>query len=236
MTVYLDSYYAREADRIARGPQLYGGNAEILKLRCFKFYHPDSGSWLTDPDGRSRWLGPKMSRVYAILHRHAGSGQRVTMKAVAGEAMCCTSTVSRAVTKLQAFGFLAVDVRRGRNGGMLIRLRSVGDTLKAYAQAAWRKLRSAARNVASTLPGREGVPMDYLEVPTDATFSRDQQIADLGARVLAGEISIDYARALTGNGHDRPTEADREWQRAEQFARDVIAERRRLDAEDPHWT
>lgn len=33
----------------------------------------------------------------------------------------------------------------------------------------------------------------------------------------------------------RRTEADEAWERAEQFARDVIAERARLDRDDPDW-
>lgn len=231
MAVATDRYYAREADRLARGPQLYGGNADIVKLRCFKYYHPDQGSFLTDPTGRNRWLGPKMSRVYAILHRAADTGQRVTMHDIAREAGCCASTVSRAVQRLQAFGFFAIDITRGRNGGIMVRMRRAGDALKHYASAAWRRIRSWL-NVASRSSVSEGEYV-YLPVLADATFTEDRAIERDGARVLAGEISVDEAIAATRRRRGRTAPDVAGPRTAADFAAAVIAERRRLAIIDP---
>ena len=226
----LDRYYANEADRIDRGPQLYGGNAAIVSLRCFKYYHPDQGSWLTAPDGKERWVGPKTSRIYAILMRDGGTDKLITMAAVAREAFCSTSTVSRAILRLQAFGFLAIDVFRGRNGGMRIRRRYNTDSLRHYAAAAWRRIRSAL-NVASrsSLNG-----MDRMSTPNveDATFS--------GPCEHAGRTADEYREwLLAGTYCDctpaRITEADREWAKANDWAAQVIAERQRLDRDEPDW-
>jgi len=222
---WLDQYYARQADQIDRGPQLYGGKAELVKLRCFKYYHPDVGSWMEDPAGRLRWLGPATSRVYAILHRLSSSGERSTMTAIAAEAMCCTSTVSRAVVKLQAYGMFAIDVIRGRNGGLSVRRRRVGDALASYARAAWARIRSWI-NVASLTPGTKTY-VDEYGVPTDATF-----IARDGARVLAGEISIDEAIANTRARRGGSAPKDQRFD-SQAFATAVYAERRRLAIIDP---
>jgi hypothetical protein len=156
------------------------------------------------------------------------------MTAIGKEAGVCTSTVSRAILKFQGWGIFAVDVTRGRNGGITVTLRRFGDHLQHYAIAAWARIKNAALNVAFTLTKRvEGVRTEY--VPMDATFSggdRDQErIVDLGARIRSGEITIEQA---TG-GSRRATDADREWAKAEEWARQVIAERQRLDREEPDW-
>ena len=236
-TVSIDDYYAREADRIARGPQLYGGNAAIVHLRCFKYYHPDQGSWMTAPNGKDRWLSPKMSRVYGILHRFADSGQRMTMTAIALEAMCSTATVSRAVQKLQAWEFFAIDIVRGRSGGITVRRRHLGDHLKHYAAAAWARIR-AWINVASR-PALDGTGpeqgMSSTSTSKDATFTEEAALERLGARVLAGEISVDTLSALNGRDRRRAREEDLQQQRYRDWADQVIAERARLDREEPDW-
>lgn len=201
----------------------------IASLRCFKFYSRESGSFLTSPEGIERWFGPKAAKVYAIAHRDAGT--RTTMKAIAAEAMCCVSTVSRALTRLQAFGFLAVDVKRGRNGGITVRLRRVGDALKHYTAAAWGRIRSWIK-VASRSAG-SGSDLVTTLVRKDATFTEDQLVEHLGERVRAGTISIEEARRLTGRDRTRPTEADREYDRAVAWALEVLEERRRLALRDP---
>ena len=233
MGISTDDYYAREADRIARGPQLYGGNADIVKLRCFKYYHPDQGSWLTNPEGLAKWVGPKTARIFAILHRTATSGTRTTMIAVALEAGCCTSTVSRAVQRLQAWDFFAIDITRGRGGGISVRMRSTTDHLKHYAAAAWKRIRSWI-NVASR--SREGeVSTSSTRTSMDATFTEDAAIERLGARVLAGEIGVDTLSALNGRDRRRAREEDQQQERYRSWAAQVIAERQWLDANEPDW-
>lgn len=231
MTVSIDSYYAREADRIARGPQLYGGNAAIVKLRCFKYYHPDMGSWITTPEGKDKWIGPKTARILAILHRE--QGHRVTMTSISSEAKCSTSTVSRAVVKLQSMGLFAIDVTRGRNGGIVARARKAGDGLRRYVDAAWARIRSWI-NVASRSAGEETGTGNTL-TSKDATFTTEAAIERLGARVLAGEISVDTLSALNGRDRRRAREEDQQQERYRSWAREVIAERERLDREEPEW-
>ena len=223
------AYYQREADRRARGMQQYGGDPALVNLRCFKYYHPDSGSFLTGPDGKAHWLGAKGSRIWAIAQRD----RRTTMKAIAEEALCCVSTVSRTLTRLQSFGMLAVDVTRGRNGGITVRLPEVVPAMRHYIEAAWRRIRSWI-NVASRLAGEETGTCNTLTAK-DATFSGDARVEYAGARVLDGSWSIDYARAVAGPARERRSEADLVDERATAWALEVIAERARLDREDPDW-
>jgi hypothetical protein len=214
-----DDYYAREADRIARGPQLYGGNAAIVSLRCFKYYHPDQGSWLTNPEGLEKWVGPKTARIYAILHRKGFGGSRTTMSAISSEAMCSRSTVSRGIVRLQALGFLVAEVTRGRNGGVTVRLRTKSDGLKHYAAAAWARIRSWI-NVAST--HKEGSEVvispehDPRKVTSNPLLTMDATFSEV---------------PWTFTSRD----ADLEWVRAERWAEEVIVERRRIDNHEPDW-
>lgn len=213
----------------------------IASLRCFKFYSRESGSFLTSPEGIERWFGPKAAKVYAIAHRDAGT--HTTMKAIAAEAMCCVSTVSRALTRLQAFGFLAVDVKRGRNGGITVRLRRVGDALKHYAAAAWGRIRSWIK-VASRSP-ETGNDLVTTLVRKDATFTEVDQHER--CRAFRAEWGPTFERLGEGvldcasldHTPLRPSEASREADRVQarslDFARDVIREIRRLDEQEPDW-
>ena len=223
------AYYQREADRKAREAQVYGGNPELLKLRCFKYYHPDSGSFLTGPDGRAHWLGAKGSRVWAIAQRD----RQTTMKAIAEEALCCVSTVSRTLTRLQSFGMLAVDVTRGRNGGVTIRLPQMVPAMRHYIAAAWKRIRSWINVASRSRGGEEGT--DNTLTVKDATFTEEAAIERLGARVLAGEVSVESLSALNGRDQRLAEEEDRAHRRYAAWALEVIAERARLDREDPDW-
>src|SRR5678815_594025 len=95
-----DDYYAREADRIARGPQLYGGNAQVASLRAFKRYHKDATTDITDLWGRTRWMTHTQAAIHGVLLRSGTSGERTSMSAIASEVGGCVSTVSRAILKI----------------------------------------------------------------------------------------------------------------------------------------
>jgi hypothetical protein len=84
-----------------------------------------------------------------------------------------------------------------------------------------------------SLEGNEELSSTYLV--KDATLKSEVSIERLGAAVLAGELSIAEARAAAGNDRVRPTEADLEWERSNEWARQVIIERKRLDEEEPDW-
>lgn len=168
---YLDDYYAREADRIARGPQFYGGSAEVAALRCFKRYHPLATTETVDAGGVLRWITQKQSRILAVLMRDAGK-PGLKMRLIADETRTCPSTVSRTLLKFQAWGLFAVDIRRGRNGGISV-FRAIGDRFADYALRARikiRALKAKALNVASSNKTKvsEYVPswgMGTLELP-----------------------------------------------------------------------
>lgn len=210
-------------DTVRRG-KMGLSDSRVASLRCFQFYSPNAFSRQVSPDGRQRWLGPKTSAVYAILHRVASSGEKTTMREIAGEAMCTPSTVSRAVQRLQAWGFFAIDITRGRHGGITVRMRRAGDALKHYAAAAWGRIKGSL-NVASRSP----VPEVTREVSTyvvDATFTTDD--------VVSGLATWDEYWAQRGGWP--MTEADRKHEAlqksAREFARQVIVEIGRLE---PDW-
>jgi len=232
-----DRYYAGVSDRNDRieatRPHTYGGDAAITSLRAFQRYDRNATTDIYDLWGQKRWVTQKQSRIYAILRREAGSSSRLTMGMIALEANVATSSVSRAILKFQGWGIFAIDVTRGRNGGISVTLREVGDKLQAYAVAAWSRIRRAADRAWEMLRSRSGTGEGGYEVPTtnpltkDATFTRIERD---GARILAGEISVEEA---IGSAR-RPTEADLEWERARRWAGQVIDEIRKLDSE-PDW-
>jgi hypothetical protein len=223
-----DDYYAREADRIARGPQLYGGNAQVAALRCFKRYHKDSTTDITDLWGRTRWMTHKQAAIHGVLLRSGTSGERTTMSAIASEVGCCVSTVSRAIWKIASWGIIAVDVTRGRHGGIRVRLRSLGDDLQAYTIAAWERVKRAAIKVASTFTKRgEGLTSSHLVM--DATFT---EACDGRCTNLLDCSTLDHT-PLAPSAASRA--ADQEQARAAEFARQFFIEVRRLDDEGPDW-
>jgi hypothetical protein len=140
----IDSYYAREAERIERGPQNYGGDPKIVALAAFRRYHKDATYDLPDAEGVLRWVTRKQMRVHGIIARISLSPDgRAKMIDIALEAQCSTATVSRTILKLQAWGLFAVDVRRGRNGGITV-LRPRVEWMAYYVKAARQKLRDMA--------------------------------------------------------------------------------------------
>jgi hypothetical protein len=168
-----DSYYAREADRLARGPQIYGGDARIAALRAFRRYDRNARVDMVGHDGHNRWMAPKMLRVHAIVHRQAmkPEGGLITMGAIAAEAGCSVGYVSKVVVKLQAWSFFWFVSLRGRNGGLWVFARTLRDGLDHWAQAARQKLAAIrdkvlarlALNLSSTHMRREeGVETGYL--------------------------------------------------------------------------
>ena len=181
------AYYSREADRLARGPQLYGGDPSIVALRCFRRYHADALEIIRDGDGRQRWMTPKQMRIQALLARAEVSGQRTTMHAIAKEACVRPSTVSRTILKLEAWRLFAVDVYRGRNGGIRV-WRPIGARFELYAIAARQtlaRLKRKALNVASTLLRRGG---GEVEVPVSARTDLDATFSETPAMKFARQV------------------------------------------------
>jgi len=227
-----DRYYAGLSDRNDRieasRPHYYGGNAQVAALRCFKRYHKDATTDITDLWGRTRWMTHKQAAIHGVLLRSGTSGERTTMSAIASEVGCCVSTVSRAILKISSWGIIAVDVTRGRHGGIRVRLRSLGDDLQSYAVAAWERIRRAALNVAFTLTKRgEGLTSSRLVM--DATFT---EACDGRCTNLLDCSELDHT-PLAPSAASRA--ADAEQARAAEFARQFFVEVRRLDAGEPDW-
>lgn len=240
MTISIDRYYAAQADALQRKQDRLGhvyGDPSVTSLRCFQRYHKEATRDVVDPWGRTRWLSQKQSRIYAILDRDSSNGARVLkMKDIASEAMASISTVSRTVVKLQAFGLFAIDVTRGRHGGISVRKRHVGDHLRYYAEAAWKRIRSWI-NVASAPKEEERDLLtrekDLKKVTTsllvdmDATFIEAWDEAEARGRLLADERAAEPAVAPLGR--------DRGFDPGALTAVNVVAERQWLDENDPDW-
>ena len=227
------AYYARQADREAKGPQLYGGQW-TKDLRALFRYHKDA---LQDIElgGKVRMVSHKQMAMAGAIARISVTQERATVTSIAREANCAPSTASRFILKLQAWNAYAIDVTRGRYGGVRIRLRGARDGLHGYAERAWLRIKQAAEkalsrtkfNVASTTPGQ-------VKDTSTSTVVMD-------ATLKPGER---YGCVVRGCEQDHPSSvplsrtaraADEEWARAEAFAAAVIAERRLLDAGDPDW-
>jgi hypothetical protein len=241
------AYYARQADREARGPQLYGGDASVIALRCFQRYHKDSTMDLTDGQGLTRWITRKQARVYGILHRVALSATGAsTMHAIAVEAGVTPSTVSRTIQKLTAWEMYAVEVRRGKYGGITVH-RKGWDRFFDYVREARRKLSERRftfkSNVASIIQGRRRVSgdgTDNVVRSMDATLKRpsfasrvayeramlalnDPEGEYEAVRPLIGTEAVEHALLLAEDVERRRSEAIREaafrgdWQKWEEL-------------------
>lgn len=224
MAFAMDRYYAAMADAIERGPQTYGGDAGIASLRCFRRYTRDSHYDLPDAFGGTRWVSAKQLRVYGIIARIAMTPTgRARMSDIAAEARVCPATVSRTVLRLQAWGLFAVDVRRGRGGGITV-WRAEGTRFAAYAIAARQRLAAVAKATALKLSSRIQRLRDagqWVLLAMDETFNPEYAyLVDrqaLKARLAEGNEAYRIASA-------RPLSP---------FTAAVLRERLRLAAEDP---
>jgi hypothetical protein len=160
-----------------------GGDTRLPSLAFCSRYNRDAHyADIADSVGVAHWVTQKQMRIHGILARVSMSVDgRTKMADVAREAQCCTSTVSRTILKLQGWGLFAVDVRRGRNGGITV-LRATGSWMASYVRAARQKIRDlkirAQIKLASMIQGREeggmtatGLP-DTYRLDMDASFSR----------------------------------------------------------------
>lgn len=232
------AYYARRADAIAKGPQVYGGPWTV-DTRALLRYHRNALQELT-LGGRLRSLTHKQMAIAGAVARISVTQEHATITSIAKEANCVPSTASRFLLKLQAWHAYAIDVTRGRNGGVKVRLRSIGDRLEAYAQRAWSRIRMAAeralsrtnRNVASTSSfEEEGVYEVPVGIPVvmDATFMEAWDAAEARGRVLAAERAADKTPTLPREDGS----VDRE--RVDAWVREAIHEIRVINAGDPDW-
>lgn len=191
MTAFTDDYYAREADRIARGPQNYGGDAAVAALRCFRGYHKDARWAPVMRGGKARYYTDAMMRVEAVALRVGTNGSGyITTRDLAAEAGVSPGYVSKLLTRLEMWGVIGTIRTRGRGGKLFIFARTVGDRLDhfaTYAKRLWqeRKLRSEVRwvrrhgNVSSqhVLRGRGMRTTPTNTVRMEETFTTEQLVA-----------------------------------------------------------
>ena len=98
-----------------------GGDNRLPSLAfCQRFNRDAHYGNVKDSAGLERWVSQKQMYVYGIVSRIVLGDGKATMLAIAGEAGCHPTTVSRALLKFQAWGLFAVDVKSGRNGGIRI--------------------------------------------------------------------------------------------------------------------
>ncbi len=156
--------------------------------------------WVDDAEGRPRALTPKQYLVLtAALDMADGIG--ITMRQLASRLEVAPSTVSRALTKLSAWGLICYFVGRGRWAGLVIFRRRKDDgfdkmrklakaRVQRWSEAAKRRLSRLQINVAPYFLERKEVGNDslypYLEslVTMDATLTAQpfsvQDLRDVG--------------------------------------------------------
>lgn len=167
MTAYANHPLAWERDPVITPGQ--HGRADVANgpmSKWLRFNNAADLVWVTDPEGVPRALTRKQVAVYDAIRSLAGTGNRVTMRALGQRLGMAGSTVYRGVIKLTAFGFIAYQSNRGRLGGSVFLLREVRDGLdwcrdaaKATVRRWWKasedRISRLRGNVASCFPGRE---------------------------------------------------------------------------------
>jgi AraC-like DNA-binding protein len=132
-----------EAFTPAASPFMGLFDERTASLRCFQRYSRNATRDIVDGDGMTRWVSQKQARVQGVIHRLAmsptGAG---TMADIAIEAGCTKSTVSRTIKKLEGWAMYAVEVRRGRYGGITVH-RKGWDRFYDYVHEARRKMSDA---------------------------------------------------------------------------------------------
>ncbi len=135
-------YYSIMADQRERDPIVDPASATRATVplgRGFALWQRmNSGAqlvWVDDAEGRPRALTPKQAQVLALaLEMIDGVGY--TMREMGAVLRVAPSTISRALTKLAAWGLIAYVVGRGRWAGLVIFRRSSGDGMDRFRQAA----------------------------------------------------------------------------------------------------
>ncbi len=140
-------FYAIEADRMDRDPvQVSGvnGRATVPMGRGFALWQRmNPGAqliYVDDMEGRPRALTPRQVEVLALALEMV-DGAMLTMRGMAARLGVSPSTVSRAITKLQAWGIIRVIVGRGRFGGLVIFRAVKGDGRDRFRDAAKARVR-----------------------------------------------------------------------------------------------
>jgi DNA-binding transcriptional regulator YhcF (GntR family) len=142
----LVNIYARQADRMGRDPVSQDhGRATVPMGRGFGLWQRMNAGlelvYIDDAEGRPRALTPKQYAVL-VMALDMIDGDMLTMRAMAAQLKVAPSTVSRALTKLAAWGIIAYVVGRGRWAGLVIIRRAKNDGLERFRKAAQTRVRN----------------------------------------------------------------------------------------------
>ncbi len=190
MTVHDDAYYhsvANITESMGLSDVATGRAAHPLLTKWSRMNPGVQLVWVDDAEGHPRALTPKQYLVLtAALDMADGIG--ITMRQLASRLEVAPSTVSRALTKLSAWGLICYFVGRGRWAGLVIFRRSPNDgfdrmrklakaRVQRWSEAAKRRLSRLQINVAPYFLERKEVGNDslypYLETlnTVDATLT-----------------------------------------------------------------
>ena len=140
-------FYAIEADKRERDPVMDPASASRATVpygRGFALWQRmNAGAqlvWIDDMEGNPRAITPKQAQVLALALEMV-EGDMLTMRGMAARLGFAPSTVSRALTKLSAWGILCYIVGRGRFAGLVIIKRTVGDGQDRFREAAKARVR-----------------------------------------------------------------------------------------------
>ncbi len=97
--------------------------------------------YVDDAEGRPRALTPKQYQVLTMALDMANGAKGLTMRELARVLDVAPSTVSRALTKLQAWGLIAYMSGRGRWAGLVIFRRAENDGFDRFRHAAKARVR-----------------------------------------------------------------------------------------------
>ncbi len=173
-----DAYYHSMAGAFGAGKVSVSGDATgraVMPMsQGWKRFNPNlEYIWVDDAEGRPRALTPKQYSVLAAILDIIRDGSTPTMTAIGIKLGVTVSTVSRAMTKLAAWGLIRYIVGRGRYAGMLI-FRAMPndglDRLRAVAKAKLRRWYLASQERISRLrfnvAPREPLTRGEVSLPT----------------------------------------------------------------------
>ncbi len=142
MTLLQD--YADHWDALQRDPISLHGPAAVPMgsgfARYRRFHAGEQLVYVDDMEGRPKALTQKQYAVLTLALEIMGK-EALTMRDMAARLNVAPSTVSRAMTKLQAWGILVYLVGRGRYAGLVIIRRVKGDHWDYMRQAAKDRVR-----------------------------------------------------------------------------------------------
>lgn len=185
-------YYGIIADARDRDPIVTNTNRATVPMgRGFGLWQRFNPAmqlrWVDDADGTPRALTPKQYAVLELALQLADGDERLTMRAMSSRLAVAPSTVSRALTKLNAWGLVASIAGRGRYAGLVIIRRVKDDGLDRFRKAAkakvhrWyqalqERLQARKLNVASYFleEGRSVDSLYYSLLTKDATLKLAQ--------------------------------------------------------------